>query len=228
MDLGFARAGFDIRIAVEIDPSCCETLTHNWPELESRIIQEPLEEVSTRRILRRAGLKVGEAGIVFGGSPCQSWCLAGNRLGLRDPRGQSLLDFCRVVREAQPATFCLENVPGLLNHSETEVLSLILEEVNRGRRKKYSVSVDILNAAEFGVPQLRRRAFIVGWHGSGEFYFPAPSHGVDGVRYRSNLAPAITVGRALAGMPEPSPPSAIAHRVAKTIPNRNRKWYKKV
>src|SRR6266568_1692896 len=157
MDLGFSTAGFDVRVAVEADPAACQTLKANWRGIGRRLLQKRLEEVPTSELLRIAGLKVGQAGLVFGGPPCQSWCIAGNRLGLADPRGRSILEFCRVVREAGPKSFCLENVPGFLNHKAADVLKIIHDEVSRDCAWDYQLSAQILNAAEYGVPQIRRR-----------------------------------------------------------------------
>ena len=80
-----------------------------------------------------------------------------------------MLEFCRVVREARPRSFCIENVPGLLNHAEFMGLELLRAQVNKGTSDAYELTFDILNAAAYGVPQLRRRVFIVGWRSSGEF-----------------------------------------------------------
>jgi DNA (cytosine-5)-methyltransferase 1 len=224
MDLGFLKAGFDVRCAVEVDPAACETLISNFPKLKSRLISKPIEQVSTRTILRKAGLRTGEAAIVFGGSPCQSFCIAGNRLGLRDPRGRALLEFLRVVREARPKSFCLENVPGLLSHDEFEAIDLIRKEVNRGS-EKYRIAAEILNAAEYGVAQQRRRVFIVGWRVDGDFLFPAPSHYVGRKFVRPWKSRAVGALEALRGLPAPKKPSRQAMRVARTIPARNKKWY---
>jgi DNA (cytosine-5)-methyltransferase 1 len=225
MDLGFMREGFDVRCAVEVDASAIETLQKNFPKLRGRLICRPIEAVTTREILKVAGLKKGEASIVFGGSPCQSFCIAGNRLGLLDPRGRALLEFLRVVREAQPKAFCLENVPGLLNHNEFEALELIREAINRGGGAEYRIEAEILNAAEYGVPQVRKRVFIVGWRVAGDFVFPAPTHSVGNYLARPWKRNAVGVGAALMGLPAPEAPSAQARRVAATIPARNRKWY---
>jgi DNA (cytosine-5)-methyltransferase 1 len=227
MDLGLSAAGFDIRVAVETDPAACETLKANWPGITKRLVQKRIEDVPTSELLRIARLKVGQVGLVFGGPPCQSWCVAGNRLGLADPRGRSILEFCRVVRQAAPEVFCLENVPGLLNHHATDVLRLIEEEVNRDPTWSYQVEAQVLNTAAYGVPQLRRRVFVVGWRTGGEFYFPQATHAIRGYPHRPWLKSAVGVGKAFIGLPPPDAPSFIARRVAKTIPQRNRKWYGK-
>lgn len=227
MDLGFAAEGFDVRAAIEVDPAACETLRRNWPTHTTRLIERTLQDVSTDELLRVAGLRVGEAGVVFGGPPCQSWCVAGNRRGFDDPRGMALLEFCRVVREARPAVFCIENVPGLLIHSQVQMPEYIAAEINRGCASHYEVAADVLDAAEYGVPQHRRRVFIVGWRVPGEFYFPAATHNTTKSHERPWKKRARTVGDALKDLPTPTPPSPLAHRVASTIPNRNERWYGK-
>ena len=227
MDLGFAQAGFDIRVAVEFDNAACETLRSNWPQLKDRLLQERLEHIPTKRLLRVAGLRRGEVDVVFGGPPCQSWCVAGNRRGLDDPRGRTVVEFCRVVREAVPKMFCVENVPGFLNHSTHDVLMLIGDQVNLDSRWQYELSAQILNAAEYGLHQVRRRAFVVGWRVGGEFVFPAPSHNLAGRPARPWKKSTATVGTALKGLEPPLAPSPIARRVAQTIASRNQQWYGK-
>lgn len=227
MDLGFAAEGFDIRAAVEVDEAACATLRRNWPRHRARVIQRQLENVSTEELLRVAGVRVGEVGMVIGGPPCQSWCVAGNRRGFDDPRGQALLEFCRVVREARPRAFCIENVPGLLIHAKQDIVALISHEVSRDGGERYQLAHDVLDAAEFGVAQRRRRVFIVGWRMSGEFYFPAATHQIEGAPTRKWKRPATTVGVALRGLPKPEAPSEQAHRVAATILKRNEQWYGK-
>lgn len=226
LDLGFSAAAFDVKAAVEMDPAACQTLRTNWPKLRRRLVQRPLEAVPTSELLGIAGLSVGEAGIVFGGPPCQSWCVAGNRLGFDDPRGRSLFEFCRVVREAQPRTFCIENVPGLLRYGGSDLLARIRDAVS-SNSASYELTAQVVNAAEYGVPQTRRRLFIVGWRGSGEFYFPAATHHVAGAPHRKWKRPAVTVSQAFRDLPAPERPSPIAHRVAGTISARNEKWYGK-
>src|SRR5690606_32737818 len=115
----------------------------------------------------------------------------------------------------------------LLNHHQFEALSVIAAEVNRGLSETYELTAEVLDAAEYGVPQRRRRVFIVGWRGPGEFYFPPATHQVPEAPRRPWKKPARTVGDALKGLPAPDPPSAQAISVARTIPERNAKWYGK-
>ncbi|HSW31799.1 MAG TPA: DNA cytosine methyltransferase [Longimicrobiales bacterium] len=225
LDLGFRSAGFDVRVAVESDPSACATLAANNPHLNGRIFSRALEEVSTRELLESLALADGEElGAVIGGPPCQPFCHAGPRLGLDDPRSRSLFEFCRVVREALPRVFVMENVPGLLH--DTDIPNLISAELDPVATK-YELSWDVLEASEFGAPQRRQRLFFVGWREAGSFRFPAPTHSAPDGPFARSAKPASTVREAFKGLPRPSTPSKLAKRVAQTIPARNEKWYGK-
>ena len=101
----------------------------------------------------------GKCELIVGGSPCQSFSVAGQRLGLDDPRGNLALHFLRVVKEVQPTWFIFENVAGLLSSDDGRDFAAFLAEVeNIG----YGCAYRILDAQYFGVPQRRRRVFVVG------------------------------------------------------------------
>ena len=127
MDIGFKNAGFKIAVAVEIDPSCCDTLRTNNPDLP--IINKNIIEVSSEEILRVARLKPLEAALVIGGPPCQSFSIAGLRKGLEDERGKLLFEFVRIVHETLPFGFVLENVKGLMSWDNGKALNLLIEEL---------------------------------------------------------------------------------------------------
>ena len=101
----------------------------------------------------------GKADLIVGGSPCQSFSHAGRRLGLDDPRGNLALHYLRIVRAVQPKWFVYENVPGLLSSSEGEDFATFLGEV---AKLGYGFAYRVLDAQYFGVPQRRRRVFVVG------------------------------------------------------------------
>lgn len=101
----------------------------------------------------------GKADLIVGGSPCQSFSHAGRRLGLDDPRGNLALHYLRIVRTVQPKWFVYENVPGLLSSSEGEDFATFLGEV---AKLGYGFAYRVLDAQYFGVPQRRRRIFVVG------------------------------------------------------------------
>ena len=97
--------------------------------------------------------------IVVGGVPCQPWSIAGKRLGFKDPRGKLWFDVIRLVRKSKPEAFIFENVFGLLQKTHIESFQWILKQFND---MGYHVSYQVYNSKDFGVPQQRRRLFIVG------------------------------------------------------------------
>ena len=115
LDYGFEAAGFETRVALEFNHDACETLRHNrkWSVIESDIL-----DVSTEEILRKGKLKVGEADVLIGGPPCQPFSKSGywakgDSARLSDPRASTLGAYLRVLREARPRAFLLENVTGI-------------------------------------------------------------------------------------------------------------------
>lgn len=181
LDYGFEAAGFRTAVAVEFDLRCVETLKKNrrWP-----IISEDVNVLPTRRILREAGLRQGDADVLIGGPPCQPFSKSGfwatgSARRLDDPRADTIEAYLRVLDEAQPRTFLMENVEGLGFRGKDEGLRYIsrrLEEINARRHTKYRSAVAVLNSADYGVPQLRRRVFIVGARDGRQFQFPGPTH----------------------------------------------------
>lgn len=179
MDYGFEAAGFQTAVALEMDRACCETLRANrrWPVIENDIFNVP-----TKAILSRAELKRGEADLLIGGPPCQpfsksGYWVRGDSRRLRDPRANTLGAYMRVVEEAQPKAFVLENVTGLAYAGKDEGLKHLLEQIaaiNRRANTKYRPFYRVLKAAEFGVPQLRERFFLVAARDGSAFQFPAP------------------------------------------------------
>ena len=101
----------------------------------------------------------GQVDLIVGGSPCQSFSVAGQKLGLDDPRGNLALHYLRIVREVQPKWFVFENVPGLLSSNGGDDFSIFLREV---AECGYGFAYRVLDAQHFGIPQRRRRVFVVG------------------------------------------------------------------
>lgn len=221
MDLGFKNAGFDILAAVENDPSCCDTLRQNLDR--ERVWERDISRLHGSELLETLGLAQGELDILFGGPPCQSFSLAGNRQGLNDPRGQMVGHFVRLVRELMPKVFVMENVKGMLNWSNGAAVKLVQSEFEtgfdfHGQTIRYACSFDVLNAVDFGVAQRRERLFIVGNRLEKSFSFPKPTHFegsdlIDRPRYK-------TVGDMIEKLPQADPPSATAMRVSGTIRDR--------
>lgn len=220
MDAGFHLAGFDVRLAVEIDPSCCDTLQYNLKH--TKIVNKDINKLSSEEICEMSGLKSGQIDCVFGGPPCQSFSLAGRREGLNDERGLLVFRFIELVRELRPKTFVLENVKGMVNWQGGVVLQgverMLKEPLPTG--EKYQVQHSVLNAADFGVPQNRERVFIVGSRLKAAYKFPEPTHAAQPTADNKALKPHMTVGQALRGLPEADTPSKTALRVSQTIKGR--------
>ncbi|MFT3972173.1 MAG: DNA cytosine methyltransferase [Amaricoccus sp.] len=182
LDLGFEAAGFRTAAAVEMDPAACRALRAarpEWPVLEGDIHRTP-----TDAILAAAGLAPGEADILIGGPPCQPFSKSGywargDALRLDDPRAGTLGEYLRVLREARPRAFLLENVPGLGFRGKDEGLRLILDgirQLNEAAGTNYRVAWRKLNAVDYGVPQMRERLILIAARDGREFRFPEPTH----------------------------------------------------
>lgn len=155
ISLGLQMAGIDPAVGVEFDESCIEALHHNFPE--KTVIGKDIRLVSSDEI--KKSLKGKELDLLAGGPPCQGFSL----IGLRDPndeRSRLVFEFIRIARELQPKFLMMENVPGMLSAQKgdfiTEVVKLIEEAGYKVR-----LPIKVLNAAEYGVPQNRKRVFIL-------------------------------------------------------------------
>lgn len=179
LDLGLEAAGFRSAVCVEVDAQSVKTLRHNrdWPVIDRDIATVPVEEM-----LETAGLAPGEADLVAGGPPCQpfsksAYWSSGDTKRLQDPRATTLGDYMRVVEHALPRAFLLENVFGLTYKGKDEGYQFLkqrIAEINREKKVRYSFYGAVLNAAAFGVPQIRERVFIIGCREGAHFDFPAP------------------------------------------------------
>lgn len=110
--------------------------------------------------------------IFVGGSPCQSFSLIGKRRGLDDARGTLFFDFARLVKEIQPKVFIFENVVGLLVHDHGKTWSVIKDIF---ASLNYDIHFSILNSKDYGIPQDRKRVFVVGFKNKSlNFQFPKP------------------------------------------------------
>lgn len=143
-DLGWTPVAF-----ADIDEFPSAVLAHHYPTVPNvgDVVDVDWEQYK------------GKADLVVGGSPCQSFSHAGRRLGLDDPRGNLALHYLRIVRAVQPKWFVYENVPGLLSSSEGQDFATFLGEV---AKLGYGFAYRVLDAQYFGVPQRRRRVFVVG------------------------------------------------------------------
>lgn len=182
LDYGFEAAGFRTAVALEFDGQCCETLRANRPCWA--VIENDIHKVSTLEILNSGKLKPGEVDVLIGGPPCQpfsksGYWATGDTLRLGDPRASTLEAYMRVVEEAQPRVFLLENVAGLAFDGKSEGLNFLLqciEQINRRTKSRYEPTCRVLKAVEYGVPQIRERFFLVASRDGHPFTFPERTH----------------------------------------------------
>lgn len=165
LDLGFEQAGFSVLWANEYDSDIWSTYELNHPNtiLDRRSICDiPAEDVP-------------DCDGIIGGPPCQSWSEAGAGRGIDDKRGQLFYDFIRILRAKRPKFFLVENVSGMLHPKHSKALANIKQMfVDLG----YSLSFQLLNAVDYGVPQDRKRVFFIGYRTdlNKTFLFPKPTH----------------------------------------------------
>lgn len=173
MTLGFHEAGFDVLAAVEYDPIHAATHSFNFPDCAT--ICRSVAEVDGAYIRANSGIGTREIDVVFGGAPCQGFSMIGKR-ALDDPRNSLVYHFVRLVAELRPRFFVFENVRGLTIGSQKQFLHEIIAEF---KAAGYTVREDykVLNAANYGVPQDRRRLFLLGARkGQRLPEYPAPTH----------------------------------------------------
>jgi DNA (cytosine-5)-methyltransferase 1 len=163
MDRGFEKAGFKILWANDQDHTVMPSYASFFPHTL----------FDARSIRDIPGSEIPQADGMIGGPPCQSWSAGGVRRGIQDPQGQLFEDYLRILHHLQPLFFAAENVPGLTQGKNREFFHQILK---RMEQEGYLVTWKVVNAHDYGVPQDRRRVFIVGYHHSlnKRFVFPAP------------------------------------------------------
>lgn len=198
LSLGFESAGFDVVAAVEYDPIHCATHEFNFPHCAA--LCASVSDVTGNDIRSRSRIGKAEIDVVFGGAPCQGFSLIGKR-SLDDPRNRLVYDFVRLVSELHPKYFVFENVKGLTVGDHKRFLYEIIAEFQK-RGYKVIEKYQVLNAAEFGVPQDRRRLFLLGSRGDWPLpAYPAPTHRVGDASLLIDLPKSPTVWHAISDLP---------------------------
>ena len=202
LDLGLEMAGFNAVVCVESDPEAVATIKLNRPSLP---VLGDLTQLSGSDLLSACGLAKGSVPIVAGGPPCQSFSVFGNRNGIEDSRGRLLFEFIRMVRELEPHVFIMENVRGLLSmplvprgrgvgnalDAQSAPGSLLRLVLDRFSDLGYRVDCYVVNAVNYGAPQIRERLICIGNRHDLFTQFPAPHHSN---RREDKLLPFTTLG----------------------------------
>lgn len=177
LDLGALKAGFDVVFANDNDPLCQQSHAANFPD--TPFFLGSVASVDQKVLNRYLGdCAPDEIDLLVGGPPCPPFSKSrfyrkDKPRALGDPIGlETLTGYLSVLRALRPKAFLLENVHGMAYKVHQEALSLLLETT---AAEGYQTSMAVLNAADYGVPQIRRRFFLVGLRDTA-FEFPAPTH----------------------------------------------------
>jgi len=196
LDLGFIQAGHSIVWANDVYSDAVATYRKNIGE---HIVESDIHAVKSNTI--------PDCDIVIGGFPCQGFSVANTKRTVGDKRNELYKQMIRVIKDKKPLFFLAENVKGLLNIGKGEVIKMIAADFSG---IGYKVKYQLLNAADYGVPQLRQRVIIVGVRNDidFEYTFPAPQYnetGTDGLKHW------VSVKDALQDLPDPDEPNDLAN-----------------
>jgi DNA (cytosine-5)-methyltransferase 1 len=194
IDIGLHQAGIETVACVEKDETAAETLKINSrqhsekPDQDQisvpekypwKVIDTDIREVDAEDILEECDAAKDDIDLVVGGPPCQTFSRSneGSRSGTDTKRGKLYREYAKILHQIEPQAFIFENVRGLKSANDGKDLKMVREELERDT---YDTEAKVLNAANFGVPQTRKRIIIVGTKPGTEFEFPEPSHTEDG------------------------------------------------
>ncbi len=214
---GLRAAGFDVLAAIEKDCDAAATYRANHPEV--KLYEKDIRAVSPGRLLKTLDLpKNRKIDLIAGCPPCQGLTRLTESKGRRDHRNGLVRDFLRFVRILRPKVCMLENVPGLL---KTRKGKRYFKEVQDGLHKAgYRISYDVVELADYGVPQFRKRFVLIGSRRQ-RVSIPSPTHRDPRSKAKSNRRPWRTVRDAIARLPRPPLRSLV--KSGKVVPSY--KWH---
>lgn len=200
LDIGLEAAGFEIAVATDIDETCAASYRLNKPD--TPYIVGSIGEVSTEDLLAASGLVPGEVDLLAGGPPCPAFSKSRfyrteKPRALDDPvAAETVGGYLRILRDVRPKTFLLENVRGLAYGVHREALTHIIQTAES---LGYSTSWQIVNAADYGAPQIRERCLVMGAL-NGDIRPPEPTHSKDGPSSSNARLKWVTAGEVLADL----------------------------
>ena len=169
---GFRSAGWSILGANDRDANAGATFRENFPE--TAFFQGPVASLNRRRLLAECGLHAGELDCLIGGPPCQAFSFNNHNRSATDERAQLFLYYLNLVKDLNPKTIVMENVPGVLTIDGGKVFGKILGGL---QSLGFDTHFGILSAEQFGTPQMRRRVFVVASRlGPASELLPGPTH----------------------------------------------------
>ncbi len=160
---------FDAVVALDFNKEAIETYKKNHKDATTfvgNIIDKKVKQEVVKESIKKG------VNMIIGGPPCQGFSMKGKKRGLKDPRNFLFIEFFNIVNQIQPEIFIMENVSAMINSSNG---FFIKEIVRKFKSIGYEINYNILNSADFGVPQIRKRAFIIGSKKM-VFEMPKPTH----------------------------------------------------
>ena len=199
LSYGFAHNdNFEIVAANEILPNMAKAYSLNHPTV--KVYCEDIKSFDAKKIEKDLNIKATEIDIIIGGPPCQAYSTLGKRL-MDDQRGKLFQEYYRVLKEFSPKFFLFENVRGLLSMQDGELLKTI---ISLFESLGYKVQYKLLNAADFGAPQIRERIVMIGSKLKNDFQYPSQTH-YDREKAQSlfklDLKPYLTLEEAISDLP---------------------------
>ena len=197
LDLGFVKSGHKIVLATDFDKDCKVTYDYNF---DHTMLLKDVKELK--------GEELPEYDLLAGGFPCQGFSVANLYRDVKDERNELYLEIVRLLNETKPKYFLAENVPGILSLGKGEVVKQIIKEFSECG-DGYRVEKFLLNAADYGVPQARKRVIFLGVSKNiaqelSNLLFnnfpPKPTHSSTGGK---GLKPYVTLRDAIGNLPEP-------------------------
>ncbi len=214
LDLGMEAAGFSCAGCLELDKRACETIRNNRPEIP--LIEGDIKEWNDGgRLLSTFGLERDDVSVMVGGPPCPSFSTAGKRQSFNDPRGQVMFDFLKLVDEIRPPFFVMENVRGILSaalehiplvergkslcYGKGTVMSMLNGQFDK---MGYTVTAQLVNAANYGTPQKRERVVFLGSRDGYQLVMPVGAYAQEETLFQRRWR---TLGDAIGDLHEQKP-----------------------
>lgn len=181
LSLGFQQQGFSILVGTDYHPDPCDTFEG---AIGTPAVARDITEISPARLMDEGGFDPEDVDVVIGGPPCKGFSLAGER-DPDDPRNYLFRQYIEMVRAFNPSAIVMENVTGILSMKDGRYKDQILKKL---RRLGYNTNFEILNAANYGVPQRRNRVIFIGHKPEITIDYPAPIHSkTDGTQTLAEL-----------------------------------------
>lgn len=232
-DATSSTAALRVAVATDYDEPALATLSKNFPGTPT--LCQDIQVTRSDEILEASGLGVGDATLLVGGPPCTPFSKSGfwikEKRESRDPNASLLDDYVRMVAETRPEAFILENVQGLTYRTHREQFSRLIDGLSA---LGYNPQWKVLLAADYGVPQLRRRVFVVGRRDGRPFVFPESTHSgwsEHTTKIDPTKIPYVTAAAAFATLPKLKPENEeivdgeFGELAAEVPPGQNYLWH---